>query len=50
MYYSVSAPKLETLKNDSLIWTPKKEFFDTTKQLESIKKRVQLLKIENELR
>ncbi|CAD8115994.1 unnamed protein product [Paramecium sonneborni] len=44
-YFSSSAPKLENLQQ-----SPKKEFFDASRQLEKAKRRVQLLKLENEIR
>ncbi|CAK57573.1 unnamed protein product (macronuclear) [Paramecium tetraurelia] len=44
-YFSSSAPKLENFQQ-----SPKKEFFDASRQLEKAKRRVQLLKLENEIR
>ncbi|CAD8128082.1 unnamed protein product [Paramecium sonneborni] len=47
-YLSTSAPHIETSQQLSV--SPKKEFYDATKQLEAAKRRINLLRLENEIR
>ncbi|CAD8202752.1 unnamed protein product [Paramecium pentaurelia] len=47
-YLSTSAPHVDTSQLQSV--SPKKEYYDATKQLEAVRRRISLLKLENEMR
>ncbi|CAK67927.1 unnamed protein product (macronuclear) [Paramecium tetraurelia] len=47
-YLSTSAPHVDTSQLSGV--SPKKEFYDATKQLEAARRRISLLRLENEMR